>query len=155
MPGTLELCRPSSHTIAGPFVANLYAQYYMGKDRERNYASRILIGAMKRISLTERMDSEFYNGLKSDTIENRIKWFRDSLNKLVTRVAEENIRRVIFPYRIGCGLAAGNWDIDYLPAIQEFCTEVGKLGVDTVIVRRGLGKYLQRPKDRDTIDITL
>ena len=135
LPGTLDICRPSSHPIVEPLVANLYAQYYMGKERNRNYMSWRLTKSLQDTCDSSCTDPNLLAGLLADTQENRIKWFRDALNKLLEQIPEEDIERVIFPYRIGCGLAGGNWSVHYLPAIKDFSTEASKRGVSTLIVR--------------------
>ena len=63
-------------------------------------------------------------------------WFRIGLQQLLKRIPDENITKVVFPHYIGCGLAAGNWKIDYLPAIQAFSAEATRTGVDVVIVQK-------------------
>ena len=47
-PGTLDICRPKSLNPPGPMIANLYAQFYMGKDLNRNLWSKMLRKTLKK-----------------------------------------------------------------------------------------------------------
>ena len=135
-PGTVDVCRPKSLNPAGPLVANLYAQFYMGKDLNRNVTSRMLTKTLKKQIGRPHEDPELLAGLLADTRENRIKWFSSSLQHLLKKIPEENIKKVVFPFHIGCGLAAGNWEKDYLPVIQAFSVEANKMDVEIVIVQK-------------------
>lgn len=62
------------------YIINLYAQYYPGKSK--------------------------YAFSTKDGIETREKYF----HKCLLRVAKiENLESIAFPWRIGCGLAGGEW----------------------------------------------
>lgn len=56
--------------------------------------------------------------------------FSECLLELQGLVATHKWKRVNFPYRIGCGLAGGNWDM-YLEMIQRFAESVD---IDVYIV---------------------
>ena len=135
-PGTLDICRPNSLNPTGPMVANLYAQFYMGKDLNRNLSSKMLTKTLKKQIDQPHKDPDLLAGLLVDTRENRINWFSSSLRCLLKKIPEENIRKVVFPFHIGCGLAAGNWKKDYLPAIRAFSAEASKMDVEIVIVQK-------------------
>lgn len=47
--------------------------------------------------------------------KNRIKWFKRCLDK----ISELDVDEISIPYKIGCGLAGGNWN-EYLNIIKEF-----------------------------------
>ncbi len=130
-PGTMDICRSTSHT--DPLVANLYAQFYMGKDNNRNFMTQKLIKTLKE---HPDRDPQLLNGLLEDTTENRVSWFYSALIQLLSRVKEENIKKIVFPFRIGCGLAGGNWRRDYLPHLKAFHAVALKKGVVTVIVQK-------------------
>jgi len=49
-----------------------------------------------------------------DNYENRLKWFEEALLSIPS-----DIKRLAFPYKIGCGLAGGNWN-KYYKIIQKF-----------------------------------
>jgi O-acetyl-ADP-ribose deacetylase (regulator of RNase III) len=55
-----------------------------------------------------------------DTAADRFLYFQQSLGALATYMAANGLQSVAFPDHIGCGLAGGNWERDYLPALQEF-----------------------------------
>lgn len=146
VPGTIEV-RRSNINSRDPVVVNMLGQYYMGKSIESNPHS---IRMSSELQLKSRSkyeessgghnesligDDDLLNGLQSDTQENRISWFRECLRNLVSDLPKLDVKRVIFPYKIGCGSAGGNWERDYLPAIKEFVSEVTKNEIKVVIVR--------------------
>lgn len=55
----------------------------------------------------------------NDSKEMRINWFRECLEQ-IARIA--NIKSCAFPFKIGCGLAGGNWD-EYLKLLKDFETK--------------------------------
>ena len=57
-----------------------------------------------------------------DNQEDREKWFQQCLDKLGKLKHYQNFA---FPYKIGCGLAGGNWD-HYLPMIEDFTVKYQK-----------------------------
>ena len=74
----------------GKIIINLLGQYYPSKSKYPN-----------------------------DSIEKRLMWFKQGLMKIKTHFVDtKRIKSLAFPFKIGCGLAGGNWD-DYLLAIQE------------------------------------
>ena len=57
-----------------------------------------------------------------DTQEEREQWFKECLETLGENKKYQNLA---FPYKIGCGLAGGNWD-HYLPMIEDFTVKYKK-----------------------------
>jgi hypothetical protein len=51
----------------------------------------------------------------TDSKENREKWFRECLMDLGSKYFE----KVAFPFKIGCGLAQGDWKV-YANMIKDF-----------------------------------
>ena len=100
----------------------------MGKERDKNIMSR---GIRQRRSGSP----DFTSKLLSDTAENRIKWFQEALEALLQQLEGENVTRVLFPFRIGCGAAGGSWYQHYLPAIIKFSRKASKRGINTLIVK--------------------
>ena len=49
-------------------------------------------------------------------------WFPQCLENLGKK---EKYQNLAFPYKIGCGLAGGNWD-HYLPMIEDFAFKYNK-----------------------------
>ena len=52
---------------------------------------------------------------KTETAANRLEWFKSGLSQIREVFLGTTIA---VPYKIGCGLAGGNWD-DYLAALEE------------------------------------
>lgn len=61
-----------------------------------------------------------YPNYQIDTYDNRIKWFKECLEKLKDIGAIE----LAFPWMIGCGLAGGDWTL-YKKLIEDFSRETG------------------------------
>lgn len=53
---------------------------------------------------------------EGDTREDRLGWFKSCLDKIVDY---KNFRNITFPYKIGCGLAGGDWE-DYKRILEDF-----------------------------------
>lgn len=56
----------------------------------------------------------------NDTEKMRLKWFIKGLSKLREF---NNLESIAFPYKIGCGLASGNWKI-YKKIIDRFANSI-------------------------------
>jgi len=63
-----------------------------------------------------------------DTAERREEWFVHSLNCIAQ---QHDFKTLAFPYRIGCGMAGGNWS-KYLGHIRDFALHTG---IDCRIVK--------------------
>ena len=55
---------------------------------------------------------------KPDTLEDRYDYFIECLQK----ITELNITSIAIPYKIGCGLAGGNWE-EYYNALNEWANK--------------------------------
>jgi len=79
---------------------------------------------------------QYYPGVSkydSDSPLKRLVWFKSGLEHLSRLVRERVLgsgrpQVIAFPYRIGCGLAGGNW-VEYERAIEEFEHTIGDAGV--------------------------
>ncbi len=84
----------------GKMVINLIGQYYPGKARWKN-----------------------------DDAAKRLAWFKRGLQVIGTFLIDTHrISSIAFPFRIGCGLAGGNWD-DYSGAIENFANQYPNVSV--------------------------
>ena len=99
VPGSLEFFRSPDGT--GPTIVCLNAQYAFGTPG----------------SYSQNKDIDSY--------ALRIRWFKECLQ---TFAQCSGAKAVAMPYGIGCGLAGGNWDQDYYPAIFEW-EEEAKIAV--------------------------
>lgn len=96
VPGSIEMRGGKG---IGRFVCAFYAQIRPGKPIEGS---------------SEERSSGFSN--ERDREEKRIQYFAKCL---IALGSVKNLREVAFPYKIGCGLAGGNWE-KYLNMIKEF-----------------------------------
>ena len=113
VPGSIKCC--SSGDIKGPNIINIFGQFYMGKSG--GFYS-------KRILAQRNIDDHLRKGIHMDTKDNRLKWFEEGLTKIITRFAESPSPMIfLFPYKIGCNLAGGNWP-DYHQKIKEFAIDM-------------------------------
>lgn len=65
---------------------------------------------------------------ETDTSEMRLIKFRKCLKKFGKYCEKRGIKSVAFPYRIGCGLAGGNWK-DYYHAIDYFSRKYSVISI--------------------------
>lgn len=70
---------------------------------------------------------------KNDTAEMRLRWFRQCLFA-ITKI--EGIRSVALPFGIGCGLAGGNWNREYIPLLTRFDIYCQSKGIEVIMCRR-------------------
>ena len=92
-PGTIELLTNGNKTIIC-----LFAQWTPGKPGDY---------------------TKYYPKTYDDTEMNRINWFKDCINK----VDDLKLDKITMPFKIGCGLAGGNWDV-YKQILQESKTKI-------------------------------
>jgi len=66
------------------------------------------------------MVAQFYPGKPTlspfDSPETRLKWFKTCLDEILEI---KDLESIAFPYKIGCGLAGGDWS-EYLKLIEDF-----------------------------------
>lgn len=63
--------------------------------------------------------SKYYPKTYNDTTENRQLWFKECLDK----IDELNLDEIAMPFKIGCGLAGGNWK-NYENILQNAKTKI-------------------------------
>lgn len=63
----------------------------------------------------------------------RLKWFRQCLWS-ISKIP--GIQSVAFPYKIGCGLAGGNWENDYYPLLERFNSYCESVGIEVILCKR-------------------
>lgn len=153
-PGTIQLCWPTKECvhpffkklvkvketkteIHTPVVVCLFAQYEMGKP-----------GAYHMVRGEDGKDSEGKETKERvdyrDSSENRLAWFKKCLAKLLQQLPSICTRLkksakdslvVAFPYKVGCGLAGGDWKL-YKRALEVYSEQAAKLSccvVTTVV----------------------
>ncbi len=116
--GELILTFPDKNnnsSMKGPAIANLVGQISPGKPGD--YSSRYKISS---------------SSSSSDSAELRLVGFRSALTKFLAQAKIHQWKRILFPYKIGCGLAGGQWE-HYLPLIQEFYEKIKENQLETKI----------------------
>ena len=120
--------------VHAPVVACLFAQYEMGKPGAYHK------GDTKNEAKNEGEESKSYK----DDSENRLGWFKKCLMELLQQIpsvcsrlkkSAEDTLVVAFPYKVGCGLAGGDWKL-YKQALETYSEQAAKLSccsVSTVI----------------------
>nr|BDT61848.1 MAG: wsv206-like protein [Penaeus monodon endogenous nimavirus]GBG35560.1 wsv206-like protein [Penaeus monodon endogenous nimavirus] len=106
-PGTVDFCEGK------PCIANLFGQFMFGKSTGSQMIPK------------QYEDDHMKQEKIKDTKANRLLYFEACLEELLkfldTTYTEINM--VVFPYRIGCGMAGGNW-FSYLNLIKKFAKEL-------------------------------
>ena len=99
-----------------------YADFYPTRSEDSKPGTIKVYGDKKlKQRLVLAMFSQFHPGppTKKDSTAMREKWFDDALSK----IAKINgLKSIAFPYKIGCGLAQGDWDI-YKAKLEDFSKE--------------------------------
>ena len=122
--GTISWCHPKSSNL--PYVVNFFSQYDSGKAVESD--TNWHFSGAKYNHLCD--DTHFLINKRLDTGYNRLKYFMSCLAELTEDLdfmsctsksddSSPKITKIIFPFRIGCGLAGGVWQ-DYKEAIEDF-----------------------------------
>ena len=109
--GSISFSQPDKSNK--PYIAHLYAQFDSGFSVETNRASLYYPHLQN--------DHHFMKNKHLDTKQNRLKNFQTCLEKLAEYLnkPKTSITKVVFPYRIGCNKAGGNWR-SYLKLILMF-----------------------------------
>ena len=105
-PGTTVLSKPLLDNISNhhnfPIVAGIFGQYDFGKMNYKFYRPQYKVPETKQL---------------------REDWFRSGLgllnNWIINNNHNHNNFKIGFPYKIGCGLAGGDWN-NYLKMIDDF-----------------------------------
>lgn len=91
-------------------------------------------GNLKRFIIN--MYSQFLpggpNSNETDSESNRESKFKECLDNILLEI--KDLKSIAFPYKIGCGIAGGNWN-NYLKMIEEF----SKRTPATVVIYRRTG----------------
>ncbi|XP_064120837.1 uncharacterized protein LOC135225441 [Macrobrachium nipponense] len=138
-PGSIAVFRPKGND---PIVASMFAQFYKGRNIEDNVLSQNVVSQLSRVSRSERekgltSDDHFLEGLQSDTLENRVRWFQQCLGNLAKFSRMAWVRRIVFPYMVGDGLSLEIWEKHYVPAIRTFSKEVCRSKIHVVVLDIG------------------
>ena len=107
--GTVNFCFPKNKD--GPIVANCFSQFRMGDYNSRYY-----------MNCPHEIDEDYVNMSQNhDSYKHRLKYFKFCLmDEMIPFIRQNNeIKRIIFPMNIGCGVAKGKWR-DYKNIIYKF-----------------------------------
>ena len=90
-----------------------------------------------RRAVETSQDLHYVEGLKEDTCENRLRYFKTCLKKLTTlAMGHKEVEKIIIPEGMGCrGKAGDEWRKHYLPAIEALALRLKPFGIKTVVTR--------------------
>ncbi|XP_068229275.1 uncharacterized protein [Palaemon carinicauda] len=141
VPGKITLnTGPSEHY---PMVANLFAQFYAGKPIEVNNWSQNLVRQLCRVSRNEsrrsfngtsRSDDHFLEGLQSDTLANRTRWFRQCVGRMLDIPGRFDVQKVVFVYKAESGFSLEDWEEFYVPTIRRFADWISTLRIKVLVL---------------------
>ena len=113
-PGEIHICHGS------PNVAALFGQFLFGSSDPN---------ARKYWQKTLNNDEELVKGYKNDTKNDRLVYFEKALDNLFNYFNQNlKIHTIVFPYRIGCGSAGGEWP-KYRHQIEKFANKLTNYNV--------------------------
>ena len=117
--GCIQLRYPPKGEEEKPTIACLFSQYKMGTPSSRYYLDG------------RKTDREYIQTSRSlDTYFHRKEFFKICLFLLVEKLEHlQDIKIVVFPKKIGCGYAGGNW-VDYESIICHFCYKLKSVRPD-------------------------
>ena len=126
-PGSLHIRYPPSENL--PYVACILTQYAPGRELENN--------SINQGYLQTSRDLNFIRGLKKDSYDNRLCWFKESLKKLEEWVIKSNISVAVFPFNIAsAGIPYVQWKADYQPHLQETAAELQLHNISCIVLDR-------------------
>ena len=125
-------------SVEAPFIVNMFSQFYKGSSIECNPLNKNLVSQLQEVSKIDSKrglnpDSHFLEGLKSDTLENRMRWFQKCLGKLVEFLRDAWVWEVVFPYKTQDALSQ-DWETHYVPAIRKFSKEVSRYKINVIVL---------------------
>jgi len=104
IPGTIEICTGTPNIIC------LYGQWNPGKP------------------------SDSYSNTFPDDYINRIEYFKNGLNEVLLYFQTDNIPcQIAVPYKIGCGLAGGDWK-EYYKILVDFDKKLQEENLGEIII---------------------
>ena len=113
-PGSIKLHKGIPNVVA------FFAQYLYGVPQGGKY---------HKFFTKRTNDQHLYKGVLNDTKTNREVYFQDCLSSLLELLImiddddDNKPKTIIFPYRIGCGYAGGNWN-KYKKMIEAFAIKL-------------------------------
>ena len=120
-PGTVKLILPPPG-VTGPSIACCFAQYRSGDTKTfYYYGHKKTDKDYRRMSVTK------------DSYKHRLRYFNSCLEILTEKlINKSDIKKVIFPKFIGCGMARAIW-FDYEEIISRFCHNLKIVRPDIVL----------------------
>lgn len=99
----------------------VFAEYKLLCNRcEENGDSKLLLGVVQFVESNSKIFANCFAQLNYNA---RIKqtqeeYFKECMITLEKHAREKNLNSVAIPYKMGCGLAGGNWDDEIYPIIE-------------------------------------
>nr|BDT62592.1 MAG: wsv206-like protein [Metapenaeus ensis majanivirus] len=134
VPGTVTLHFAKNK----PVICNLYGQYcYTDSENQifknlKKYLHNKINNNQHLGYLNQEDDHSQLYYMEQDTKDQRYQWFLQGLEDLSNKLKMTHCNTVIFPYRIGCGMAKGDWH-KYYSAIVNFAKKIKQ---DVIIISK-------------------
>jgi uracil-DNA glycosylase len=116
-----------------------YADFYSKRIKDSNPGTIKVVGGKGKRWICA-MFAQFHPG-KNKGSENREKWFKMCLAK-ISKI--KNLHEIAFPYKIGCGLAGGDWNF-YRSQIEKFAHVHDNIKVYIVCLEYPIEKIREQP----------
>ena len=114
-------CYATSYNKAAGLAKTIFNKWPYANCYNNTYKTLGTIQVAYGVQNVINMFAQFYPGKPraNDDVIRRLSAFRACLNKISQL---QDIKQVAFPYKIGCGLAGGNW-ADYERLLCKFAEE--------------------------------
>lgn len=116
-----------------------YADFYSKRKRDSAPGTIEVVGGKGKRWICA-MYAQFKPGKNKDS-EKREKWFKSCLLK-ISKI--KSLKEIAFPYKIGCGLAGGDWDF-YRRQIEKFASCYTTIKVYIVCLEYPIEKIREQP----------
>ena len=141
IPGTIKLFHPPP-TKSGPSICAMFAQYGIGMPLETN--------TIAQSQILRSQERAFVQGLRHDTTNERLSYFKQCLIKLEEEVLNSHdIKKIIFPAGIGWrGMVDSHWSTAYRPLLHKLSERLQERRDDLQVILLSLENNFNNKKRR-------
>lgn len=100
----------------------VFAEYKLLCNRcEENGDAKMLLGVVQFVNVDSKIFANCFAQLNYNAKikQTQDEYFKECMVTLEKYAREENLTSVAIPYKMGCGLAGGNWDNEIYPIIMS------------------------------------